>query len=232
MGGLLQMIKPDALYAHPSHTMYPLWMKFIHENREKFSKVIVVFTNMNTEWDYRNFIRDAMKNDNITFLECEKVAGEDDWRNIAVNTGLKYSDNEWVFFSEEDFFPLPGFWECVDSFTSHGNMCGAFQEGRLHPCCIFVPRRLIERTSKNFGVVRDQHDHFWVFQSELDTGIGLIPDHFYKHMNGLSQNMWMLQNGEEPNFRPDEFRQYCKDCLESGAPIHQTIEQLFKVYTK
>lgn len=236
-------MKPDLLTVWPRHTDFSLWRQFIRDNRDHFAKVIIVFSNMKTEGDFRQFIQDAMAQDRITFVENDEVPGHRDWRDVAVNKGLKYSDAEWIWFTEEDFFPKEGFWDDVDKsvdFFKH-QVFGVFQEGRLHPCCIFIKRSLLDQTNKNFGVVRDQLDHFGLIQQDLrdmHIPIGILPNDpdyvkgspHYHHMNGLSQNMHMLQTGQEPNYSPKEFKEYCKKCLEVSVLMNEDIKGLLEWY--
>lgn len=222
----------DCVISWPQHLDYPLWRKFIHENRSKFNKVIVIFTQMNTKGDYREFVKETMAKDDITFDNNNPVSASEDWRDVAVNKGLAYSTSKWVLFTEQDFLPSEGFWEEVSSLKKVLGIVafGAWVERRLHPCCIFAKRSEIEKTSKYFGVIKDKLDHFGKFQQDLiDLGpVLVIPESTYSHMNGLSQNLHMLQTGEEPNYRPNEFKEYCKRCLELS--LHPDFEKLFKEY--
>ena len=183
---------------------------------------------MNTEGDYRQFIQDAMAKDSVIFTDSDQVPGRD-WRDVAVNKGLLHSDSEWVWFTEQDFTPLDGFWDEVErNQQMHYDAFGAAVETRLHPCCIFAKRSLIDSTSKNFGVVADKLDHFGLFQSEIQNYTHIDPK-TYHHMNGLSQNLHMLQHGEEPNYLPSEFKEYCRKCLEMNS-THPDFKELFEWY--
>ena len=50
-------MKPDLIESWPQHLDYPLHRKFIKENRDRFAKVIIVFTAMNAQGDYREFVK-------------------------------------------------------------------------------------------------------------------------------------------------------------------------------
>lgn len=220
----------DLIECWPEHLDYPLHRKFLKEHRMKFDKVIIVFTKMNADTgDYREWVKQEMADDGITFLDNDPVAGDQDWRNVAVNKGLKESTANWVLFLEQDFIPREGFWlEVSRNIQMHYDAFGVNADGRLHPCCIFAKRSLIEKTSKNFGVVKDKSDHFGVFQSEISNYTHIDPETYY-HMNGLSQNLYLLQKGQVPNFRPEEFKQYCADSILCGN-IHPDFKELFKSY--
>ena len=224
-------MKPDCLVVWPQNTDFPLWRQFIHDNRNRLSKVVVVFTDMQTDGDRRRFIEEAMKRDTITFTNNDKYSGERDWRDVAVNKGLQYSDSEWVWFTEQDFFPREGFWEEAEyKMNNFPNLLiGADIGGRLHPCCLFVRRVILELTHKDFSARPPEHDHFGQIQKDIPMSSG-ISNKLYTHLNGLSQNMWLLQHGQEPNYQPEQFKDYCKDCLAVEVPIQEDIEDLFQKY--
>ena len=225
----------DLICCHPFHLDYPLWREFIKNNRDRFNKVIVVFTDMNVaDLDYREFVQTTMKKDKITFMDCLPAEANEDWRNKAINMALTVSNAEWIWFMEEDFFPQNNFWKEVEDLMKRCDVFGYYQDARLHPCCIFIKRELLDKTSKNFGVIRDEADHFSRIQKNLeskDIMIGVIPSYLGKHMNALSQNMFMLQNGEEPNYQPEEFKEYCKQCL-LLEDLHTDFLKLFREYVK
>lgn len=226
-------MKIDLIVSWPYHLDYPLWRQWLHDYRDKFEKAIVVFTNMNFGTDLRPFLQQELNKDGVTSFASDDVTGKDDWRNIAVNNGLRVSDAEWVMFMEEDFFPHEGFWDVVENLSKQGDVFGFFQDTRLHPCCIFIKRALLNRTSRNFGVVQDKSDHFGLLQKELEEKqipIGIIAPMYGQHLNGLSQNMYLLMLGEEPNYDPPEFKEYCKMCLRTHMNIQPDIKELLESY--
>ncbi len=225
----------NVLVVWPKHLDYPLWREFIHQNRFRFNQVIIIFTDMAQEKDYTRFVMESMKADNIIFDDVPRAESNEDWRSKAVNRGLVYSHAPWVWFTEQDFFPKDGFWEQVERMSNKADVVGYFQEGRLHPCCIFAKREVIDKTSRNFGVIQGKLDHFGIFQQEVkkmkDIIIGKMDNKVGYHMNGLSQNMFMLQNGEKPNYKQDEFKDYIKNCLLLNN-LHPDFENLFERYLK
>lgn len=227
--------KIDAVLCHPTHLDYPLFRKYIRENRKRFNKIIVVFTDMAIrDPNYKNYVQEALKDDKITFLDCIRAESGEDWRNKAVNMALTVSDSEWVFFWEQDFIPVPEFWREVGGLMQRTEVFGRYQEGRLHPCCLFIKRELLDKTSKDFSAYPDKGmDHFGMIQKWLDSKnviCGVIFSQYGHHMNGLSQNLHMLQTGEEPNYNPPEFRKYVRDCLEEDMP--PDMRTLFLEYLK
>ncbi len=234
------MIKPDIIVAYPRHLIFPLWNKYIRENRDRFAKVIVIMTDMSVDADYTQYLKDWFGNDNITIVANDPVAAKDDWRNVAVNKGLRLSDSKLVIFTEQDFLPNEGFWQYLKGLMTISNVISYFQDGRMHPCFILAPRDIIELTSKNFSAKPPDHDHFGQFQKdieyfsfylqdEFEVVIGKIQPDQAVHMNGLSQNLYLLQIGEEPNYRPDDFKEYCRKCLEL-PDLHPDFRDLFSWY--
>lgn len=228
-------MKPDILVAWPVHLDYPLFRKFIHDNRDRFSKVIVIFTQMNAGKDYRTWLQEEFNKDGIISITNDIVEAKDDWRNLAVNRGLSYSDAEWIWFTEQDFFPQEGFWDVVETLSKSTDVLGYFQENRLHPCCIFIKRDCLGKTNHNFGVVKDKLDHFGQIQKDLDENkvpIGIISSYYGQHLNGLSQNMYLLQCGEQPNYEPEKFKEYCRKCLQIDLPIQPEVKKIMEDYIK
>lgn len=241
------MTKIDLIECWPKHTDFPLHRKFLHENRSRFNKVIIVLTDMGVaEPDYTAFIKEQLLLDNITFIEMPRVDSDKDWRNEAVNAALKVSDGRWIWFTEPDFFITKPdkFWELVSDFMEAGdsNAIGYLQDGRMHPCCLFVERFILDNfTRKDFGIIKDKADHFSMIQQDLEKAAQagtIILNELYKaqkydwcyHMNGLSQNMYLLQSGGEPNYYPEEFRAYLEDCLQSGVPLLSEFVEIADAY--
>ncbi len=225
---------PDLVCAWPLHLDYPLFRQFIQKERKRFNKVIVVFTQMNAGTaNYQPFVTDSLAPFKVTIVRSDEPKAGKDWRNVAVNKGLSVSTSPWIYFTEQDFTPLEGFWKEVGDLYKRTDVFGAFQEGRLHPCCIFIKRELLDKTSKDFGAYPDAGlDHFGKLQKQIEskTIMGVIFPRYWKHLNGLSQNMYMLQKGETPNYNPSEFREYTRACLDSKIPMPADLQELFKKY--
>lgn len=222
----------DVIVSWPNNCDYPLWRQFIRENRKRFESVFVVFTQTYQQPNYEEFVRQSMAEDNVTFLNAPlPQTPTADWRNLAVNAALQLSTAEWVWFTEQDFYIEQ---EVLDNLSDlmnfkAPNVYAVYDAGRMHPCCIFARREVIEKTSKNFGIVPDESDHFSIFQRELEglsIGIGEIPRQSYFHFNGLSSNCTLLQNGQEPNYQPETFTKYLEDCLRATVPIDPRFAQI------
>lgn len=227
----MDKILPDLIVAWPQHMDYPLWRQQLRDHRHRFGKVIIVITNMNVTDNYRNFLTTSMWEDNVTILVNDKVTGRDDWRNIAVNKALANSTSEWVWFTEQDFFFKPGFWELVQEQMSKVEYIRTMAGDRVHPCCIFLKRSMLDQTKKDFSVIRDVSDHFRILQNDLSNTPSFdIPSDLWEHLGGLSQNMFLLMNGESNFYMKDSFDKYVKDCLQVSVPNHPDFIKLFEGY--
>lgn len=228
-------IIPDIIVSWPRNNDYPLWRKFIKDNRTKFNEVIVVFTETFQGDDYREFVRKAMFKEYVHFVDSPLPNAGEDWRDIAVNQALLHSYNaDWIWFTEQDFLITDDkFWDFVYQEAGNGReVIGTMDGQRLHPCCIFIKREALNKTRKNFGIIPGELDHFGLLQKDIDK---LNLDKFlltdggqfgYKHYNGLSQNWTLASRGEKPNYKIEEFIDYLEKCLKAEPEI--TLDERFK----
>lgn len=228
------IIKPDLICAWPTHVDYPLFREYIQTTRSKLHQIVISFTDMQTALpNYQSFIEEQLKADKVSFVQPLPIISGKDWRNEAVKKALEIATGDWVWFVEQDFFPAEGFWPEVYGLAQRTEAFGYYQEDRLHPCCIFVKRELLDKTSKDFSAYPDKgYDHFGKLQHDLElrTNPGVLHQWTGKHLNGLSQNIYLLQTGQEPNYNPEEFKEYCKKCLEHKLP--EELAKLFKDYVE
>ena len=218
-------MKVDALVSWPKNNDYPLWRQMIHQNRNRFEKVIVVFTETYSGHDYREFVIEAMKNDTVEFVQSLPPTGDNDWRDMSVNIGLNRVVSEWVWFTEQDFFPSPQFWDEVAEVENTFKVLTIKEGSRLHPACIFVPMDLVLKTRRRFGIIVDLHDHFFNFFTDLKlltSSFFILDSERYRHMNGLSHNWSLLESGGEITYKPEEFTGYLLDCLQiKDVPLNE-----------
>lgn len=207
------------------------------ENRSRFGKVIICLTDMSIrDPDYRLYLKESLSRYGIIFLDIPRAESGQDWRNEAIDRALKVSDGDYVLFTEQDFLPTDNetFWSMVDcDLDDEKEVITVLQGDRWHPCFLLVKRDLLEKTSKDFGVVTDRLDHFGKFQQELEEinpKLSFIQNCWH-HMNGLSQNLYLLQAGENPNYNPKEFKKYCEKCLEL-PDLHPDLKGLFEYYVQ
>lgn len=231
------MIKPDVIVSWPKNNDYPLWRKFIRDNRERFNKVIVVFMNPNQGRDYSSHVVLAMQKDEVTFLSSPELKSGEDWRNVAVHEALKHSDSELVWFTEQDFFPSDKFWDYVESYSEY-DVTGVMQGSRIHPCSLFISKEILAKTCMDFSAGNGV-DHFGLIQKDIEnvgklitfTAIPNYPnevDKLYKHLNGLSHNWTLLSLGQEPNYEKAEFIDYLAKCLKCGVGLDNEWRQIAK----
>lgn len=221
----------DVILTWPKNCDYPLWRQFMRDNRNRFNNVYIMFHQTNALHDFRPFVFNAMAKDNICFRDFQYTASND-WRNAAINQALEYSQSEWVWFTEQDFIidEPDKFWEEVEKASNNNDFIGVDVSGRWHPCCMFVKRSIVNKTKKNFAVIPEREDHFGRFQKNLEDLS--IKKHFintgWRHLNGLSQNFYLFETGQIPNYNPAIFYGYLKDSLNVNVPIDSIYSELLK----
>lgn len=220
------MTTPDVIVSWPDNCDYPIWRKFIRDNRFRFGKVIVVFTKTNQAINFTEFVRQAMEHDDITFIESPKVYSGQDWRNVAVNAALQVSESDWVWFTEQDLvITTPYYW---DQFTNKSADFYSYYVGdRMHPCNIYMTRYLIDETSRDFSANPPDYDHFGKIQEEVESlyenndidGEFIYENEQFYHLNGLSHNFSLLARGEKPNYKIEEFTKHMQSCIGCGIEL-------------
>ena len=222
--------KPDLIVSWPKNCDYPLWRKFITDYRSKFSKVIVVFTEAPIGFDYSNFVTYELGAEDIIFKNSPTVRSGQDWRDVAVCYGLGFSQSDWVFFTEQDFYPKSEFFDEVDEHCINGaNVIAVYQGDRMHPCAMFMRFNDLANFYLDFGVKSGEYDHFGRIQKQIEEKglvVGKISPQAYHHFNGLSHNWRLVSEGQKPNYKPDEFIQYLKDCWDSGVVLHWEFKRV------
>lgn len=129
----------------------------------------------------------------------------------------------WIWFTEQDFYPGEGFWDEVQRLENEGcEVIAVYQADRMHPCCIFIKREALDKTKKDFGIIKDTADHFCKIQRQLESSgvkIGKIDPKTYTHLNGLSSNMCLAGLGEAPNYEPHAYFSWLEQCLSVTVPM-------------
>lgn len=204
----------DVIVSWPRFADFPLWRQFIADERHRFGRVFVVFTEHDgpdlSGWVRANFPE-------ATFLDSPD-RGEQDWRTVAVNAALDVSTAERVWFTEQDFIVTDPatFWPGTDV-----GVVGIPEPGSrtLHPACIFAPRELVEMTRRDFSP--DYIDHFARFVDELAllAPIHVIPGG-WRHMQAISEGQYLISVGQRPKFQPHLFREWLAACLATRVPLH------------
>lgn len=232
------MIKPDVIVSWPKNSDYPLWRQFIRDNRNRFAQVVVVFTETHDGRDYSAFVKKSMAGQAITFVDSPIVGSGQDWRDVAVKEGLKFANtSEWIWFTEQDFYPKPGFFEEI--FENPAEMLtevfAAYQGERMHPCSILIRRKTLAETKMNFGIDPGRLDHFGLIQEDIyriNAVIQPIHPDLYHHYNGLSHNFRLICDGQPPVYQPAEFFYYLRESLDADVPLDPDFVEIAKKWVK
>lgn len=204
-------MKPDLIITWPDTIEFPLFSKFLNEDRDRFEKVIISFTETNWGGEVVDQIMRSI--DNAIFLPPVPAVSGEDWRNNAVNRALKHSFSPWVWFTEQDFFPHgEAFWTVTADLMKYADAIGIKDSNRLHPCSLFIKRSMLDKTSKDFSAKPDEgYDHFGkIYQDlkELKAKIAYPRPELYHHMSGLTHNLFLVKQGKQAIYKPEEFNEY------------------------
>lgn len=212
----------DLVCAWPVGFDYPLFREFIRNERTRFHRVVIVWTDNHNGLDLHTKIEEAMARDDIAFLTALSRDGDQDWRDVAMKKALSYSRSEWVWFTEQDFTPEEGFWNFVNMAIINGSdLVYVLDQVRIHPCCLFIKRAVLDKTSLDFSANPSVWgDHFGKIQKDLQDSptpylTRSIPNNLYQHMNGLTHNLFLTQRNQEVHYKPEEFKAYLDKCKEA-----------------
>lgn len=231
----------DLIISWPKSMDYPLWRVFITQHREFFKNIIIVFTETHAGVDYSDFVKSSLTGEEFIFIDSPAVQGDEDWRDLAVNLALEKSTAHWVWFTEQDLLVLdPRFWSMIALWMLSYDVIGYKEGQRFHPSNMFVKREFINKTRRYFGIVPDKSDHFASFYFDLRQSGAKIRnikyygdqhrDTFY-HMTGLSHNLSLIQRGEMPVSKVEEFNEYLSlsIAVDSVDPRYkQMVEDYFR----
>ena len=234
-------MKPDLLTCWIKHCDYPLFRQKLKEHRHRFGKVIVLFSEHNRFPYFDHFIHESLKDLDITFLDPAQVDwGNQDWRDIATNHMLKYSDSEWVCSIEQDWFAKdwPYMLDATMKALEDCDLFGWWQENNkyIHPAYWFARRSMLDKTDKDFSA-HGKHDHFgWITEGVRKAGgrIDSLQDHGFNcnvdieaycfHLGGVNQNYLEGMNEGFVFHRPQIFSVYNQKSTE--CPVRQDPRHL------
>jgi len=188
----------------------------------------------NTGTNYMDFVIDQMKNERITFITPTALE-RPDWRDDAIHKALKHCSAYWVWFTEQDFLitDREEFWGDVEVYRKHvkTGAVGVYQGDRLHPCCLFIKRSILDAIKPDFGIVAGKLDHFGLIAQQLGrkrVRIGKLDEATYFHYNGLSHNWRLVSEGQPPVYQADRFITYLRRVINSGIYLHPDFERVAK----
>ena len=229
----------DVIVSWPKSMDYPLWRKQMQQLAPYFNKIFIVFTETNKGIDYSDFVKSAINDNKFVFLDSPEVKPGEDWRNVAVNEALRLSKASVVWFTEQDCLIVdPAFWTILRVALLKFDVIGYKDGNRLHPSNLWVKREFINKTRKDFSVVPDRSDHFSKFYFDLRHANARIHNfksnqdgsfEYFYHMNGLSHNLSLIQDGEMPNYMVADFNGYLYMSLDV-EPLDDRYRQMVAEY--
>ncbi len=224
----------DIILTQPNNVPFPLWSKWLLNNAQRFQTIYIALHQKNMPgYDFTDLIHKMFfPLTNVVWIDGINPMDGSDWRSAAINACLEKSTAENVLFMEQDFFIKDS-----NEFFTYVNGCmnksigippvvGFFQGERYHPAFLCVKRSEIEKTSKDFSSI--DIDHFGKFTRELrehrffDIQEKWSP---WFHMNGLTQNYTLAQQGLPPNHDIANFLLYnrkARECVTDLAPWEMT----------
>ena len=233
------MIKPDVIVSQPDSIDFPYWRHEIMRNRDFFGRILVVICKTYHTTSISNFLCLELAKIGADVAVSPRLGSGQDWRNVAVNLCLPQVSSEKILFLEQDFnFNSERF---LPTALSQTTKIVGFKEGnekasRFHPGFLLVDSDLVRRTSKSFGVVPDQCDHFGLFSKEIEAlevptyleDIGLATPTDWEHLAGLTSNYLLVMSAQKPNHNVERFAKYNQICLELA--VEQST--IFRNYIK
>lgn len=154
----------DILVQYCVYNDYPIWRRMIKDYRSLFNKVILYPSRHHGYIDLEDFSKRVFPETWADPVEIDY--GVEDWRQAEVTPLLDYSDSEWVWFTEQDFFvdDWDKFYADIEEAMKTNDMIGWWQESQkfMHPCCLFIKRELLNKTDKDFSAHPEtkNSDHF------------------------------------------------------------------------
>ena len=91
-------MKPDLIATYPTNCDYPLWRKFIKDNRSYFNNVIIAFSKGFEGFDYSDFVRVAMSDDDVVFSNPPSYMLMEDWRHESIHQSFICLPLLMIFF--------------------------------------------------------------------------------------------------------------------------------------
>lgn len=193
-------MKPDVITQYCVYNDYPIFRHHLQKYRDQMNKIILYPSRHHGFRDFEAFSKEQIKE---TWVDPVPINyGVEDWRQAETIPCLQHLESDWVWFREQDFFVdnWDKFYEDAERLMTECDMFGWQQNDNapyIHPCCLFIKRELLNKTSKDFSAHPEIHesDHFATITKEareLGAKIVRLQDVGYKnwenayHLGGMS----------------------------------------------
>lgn len=211
------MPQVDLITCWPRGHDYPLWRKQIARDRDRFERVIIVFTSDNIA-DKSDFVKRVLPS--ATFVSMAQHDTE--WYDTALRAGLGKSYAEWVWFAEEDYFFPTEFIDGVLAATADYDMICSIESQRIEPSFILIKREVIDANPMSFQS-GGGYDNFDAFSEHVKERVRWTTPNLlglpWHHMRGLSHNHYLAVLGSRIEYKPEEFADYLRECIGCGVEL-------------
>jgi len=233
-------MKPDVIVTWPSSMDYPLWRYMMTEHRDKFGQIYIIFHKQGVP-DFRRFIKKSFPS--AFYIDMPEPGTF--WRQNALNLGLSFSKNEWVWLTEMDFFAKEDYF-FVKMFEEAEKVDGVvFDVGeRFHPACMLLKRETLNKTdcfidpAYHFAkagkvLIEALLDHGAVMKWQLEKvgkfktlkELGLVNGEDFYHLEDLTHNYDRVKVGNvDEQHEVKDFLIY--NGISRHAPVPQSKEWL------
>lgn len=155
---------------------YPLFRSHADQYRDKVKKIIIYPSRHHGVLDLEQFAKESFPETWVAPVSIDY--GKEDWRQAETMPCLKYSDAEWLWFTEQDFFvkDWDKFYYDIEQAMQHSDMIGWYNPTHfpyIHPSCLFIKREIFEKTKKDFRAHSEINgaDHFSMLTKDV-TDLG------------------------------------------------------------
>lgn len=164
----------DRILQYCVYCDYPLFRLHNEQYHHEIDKLILFPSRQHGVVDLEEFSRKVIPN--ATWVEPKPINyGVEDWRQAETDQCLSYSDAEWIWFSEQDFFVKDWnkFYRDIKEAMKTSDAIGWWNPTHfpyLHPCCLFIKRSVLEKTQKDFKAHPEINgaDHFAMITRDLE----------------------------------------------------------------
>lgn len=152
---------------------YPVFRYHHNLYRDKIQKLILYPSRHHGVIDMESFLKQVIPETWVNPVPIDY--GKEDWRQAETTPCLNYSDADWIWFSEQDFFVKnhEKFYEDIGKAMRTSDMIGLWNATHfpyIHPCCLFIKREMLEKTNKDFSAHPEIPgcDHFAMITRDVE----------------------------------------------------------------